>query len=305
MEKDKPSKFEALVGKEASDKLGTYKMSTGGGTPLAKGQKLKDHPEAHRVQQPRDEDGQFTYNSANKIPLKYGPSRGTTTPPFLRGVKLTFAKKNDSKNVKSVFGDNVYKFEFSMTKEEFLESCKEYLYVKDKDGNVVEAGFKDLMDKVNKKKGKKSNLEKEMINKGQQGVVDINAEILKPGHYKAKPKKINKNKIFVKKAENKPADQKPVDSQTTQPTQPKQAAPSAPETNKETSNTGFNDTDYNLAKSNPEQFAGKYKDQLKELKSLASSKGLNLSAKLMVGLIASKKIKNFDEIKNKINSYKK
>lgn len=80
----------------SQDKIGTYTESTGGGTPLEKGEKLKDHPEAHRVQQPRDEEGKFTYNSANAKELKYGPSRGTTIPPFLRGVSIDFAiKKGD------------------------------------------------------------------------------------------------------------------------------------------------------------------------------------------------------------------
>lgn len=276
MEKDqyKPSKFEALVGKNASDRLGTYKMSTGGGTPLAKGQKLKDHPEAKRVQQPRDEDGQFTYNSANKIPLKYGPSRGTTIPPFLRGVNLNFAKKDEK--VTSIYKeDKVYKFNLNMSAAEFIQKCKEYLYEIDENGNQKAVGFKDLIDKVNKKKGKRSKLEKEMISKGEQGIVSIDKRILDPKKYKNRAKKVNKKNVFVKK-------------------------PSA-----SSSSQDFNDNDYNLAKTNPEQFAGKYKNQLKELKNLAQSKGLNISAKLMVGLIATKKVKNFDEIKNKINSYKK
>ena len=276
MKKDqyKPSKFEATVGKNASDRLGTYQMSTGGGTPLAKGQKLKDHPEAHRVQQPRDEDGQFTYNSANKIPLKYGPSRGTTIPPFLRGVNLNFAKKDE--NVTSIYKeDKVYKFNLNMSAAEFIQKCKEYLYEIDENGNQKAVGFKDLIDKVNKKKGKRSKLEKEMISKGEQGIVSIDKRILDPKKYKNRAKKVNKKNVFVKK-------------------------PSA-----SSSSQDFNDNDYNLAKTNPEQFAGKYKNQLKELKNLAQSKGLNISAKLMVGLIATKKVKNFDEIKNKINSYKK
>lgn len=276
MKKDqyKPSKFEATVGKNASDRLGTYQMSTGGGTPLAKGQKLKDHPEAKRVQQPRDEDGQFTYNSANKIPLKYGPSRGTTIPPFLRGVNLNFAKKDE--NVTSIYKeDKVYKFNLNMSAAEFIQKCKEYLYEIDENGNQKAVGFKDLIDKVNKKKGKRSKLEKEMISKGEQGIVSIDKRILDPKKYKNRAKKVNKKNVFVKK-------------------------PSA-----SSSSQDFNDNDYNLAKTNPEQFAGKYKNQLKELKNLAQSKGLNISAKLMVGLIATKKVKNFDEIKNKINSYKK
>ena len=89
--------------------IGQFQESTGGGTPMEKGETIdyvadstqeaetykKDNPNAIvRVKQPRDKGGKFTYNSANRRPLKFGPSRGKTVPPFLLGAKLTFAKKS-------------------------------------------------------------------------------------------------------------------------------------------------------------------------------------------------------------------
>ena len=86
---------EAILG-ENKNKIGEYQEAPGGGTPLAAGQKApsKEWVAENRKMQPRDENGQFTYNSANAKPLAYGPSRGVTVPPFLRGVKLTYAVEN-------------------------------------------------------------------------------------------------------------------------------------------------------------------------------------------------------------------
>ena len=89
----RPSGLEAVIGKEAYDKMGHYKEATGGGEPIPAGEKLKDHPEIHRVKQPRDEDGRFTYNAVNFKTLSTDTSRGKTVPPFLRGVKINFASK--------------------------------------------------------------------------------------------------------------------------------------------------------------------------------------------------------------------
>lgn len=125
--------------KDVTPSIGDYEEYAGGGTPIAKGQKFKlaDTPEeaekmkkqnpgvAVRVKQPRDSDGQFTYNSANKRPLKY-ESRGETIPPFLRGVTLTFAKKSgkgaivDAEGHKFGFGDAV------KSEKDFVNMFKEY-----------------------------------------------------------------------------------------------------------------------------------------------------------------------------------
>ena len=58
--------------------IGNYKEAPGGGKPLPKGAKApsKAWVEANRKPQPRDSEGHFTYNSANRKPLEYGPSRG-------------------------------------------------------------------------------------------------------------------------------------------------------------------------------------------------------------------------------------
>lgn len=136
---------------EASKKIGTYSESTGGGTPLAKGEKLKDHPEAKRVSQPRDEDGQFTYNSVNGKELKYGPSRGTTVPPFLRGLELTFCEKGTK--LKTSDGE-ILIMTVDMSVEQMVANCKKYM--EDENGF---AGMGEGSSIV--KKGRKSKEEKE------------------------------------------------------------------------------------------------------------------------------------------------
>lgn len=110
-----------------------YTESTGGGTPLAKGEKLKNHPEAHRVSQPRDEDGQFTYNSANKKPLAYRPSRGTSVPPMLRGMKITYAKKTG--NLQIMSEGKFYRIMSTKELGEFASQFKEWSEKED-DGKI-------------------------------------------------------------------------------------------------------------------------------------------------------------------------
>lgn len=112
---------------EAGKKIGSYTESTGGGTPLEKGEKLKDHPEAKRVMQPRDEDGQFTYNSVNGKGLKYGPSRGTTVPPFLRGIKLTYCEPGTKLKIEGEGGIEIRLMTIKMSVAEMVASCKEYM----------------------------------------------------------------------------------------------------------------------------------------------------------------------------------
>lgn len=139
---------------EAGEKIGSYTESTGGGTPLAKGEKLKDHPEAKRVQQPRDEDGQFTYNSVNGRELKYGPSRGTTVPPFLRGVKLTFCEPGTKLKLEGPDGIEVRLMTIKMSVAEIVNNCKQYM--------AEEGGFAGMGEGSSiKKMGRKSESEKE------------------------------------------------------------------------------------------------------------------------------------------------
>lgn len=148
-----------LIGDKNEQKIGNYMESTGGGTPLKKGEKLKDHPEAKRVQQPRDEDGKFTYNAVNRKPLKYGPSRGTTIVPFLKGVKIKYAiKKGDKIN----YNGMIYLAGMDIGMEEILNLFKEY---------KEDGGFGVLESGVSKKVGRRSNKEKEAIAKDEQGLI--------------------------------------------------------------------------------------------------------------------------------------
>ena len=148
-----------LIGDENERKIGNYMESTGGGTPLKKGEKLKDHPEAKRVQQPRDEDGKFTYNAVNKKPLKYGPSRGTTIVPFLKGVKIKYAiKKGDKIN----YNGMIYLAGMDITAEQILTRFREWK--EDEGFGVLETG-------TSKKVGRRSNKEREAIAKGEQGLI--------------------------------------------------------------------------------------------------------------------------------------
>ena len=149
---------------ESSEKIGNYTESTGGGTPLKKGEKLKDHPEAKRVMQPRDEDGQFTYNSVNGKELKYGPSRGTTVPPFLRGVKLTFCEPGTKLKIDGDDGIKIKIMTIDMTVDEIVNACKEYI--------ESEEGFAGMGEGSSiTKKGRKSKEETE-AKAGQVGKVD-------------------------------------------------------------------------------------------------------------------------------------
>lgn len=144
------------LGKEALDKIGTYQEAPGGGTPLGRGQKApsKEWVAEHRKMQPRDENGQFTYNSANAKKLEYGPSRGKTIPPFLRGVELTFAEKGQVLKTKD---NEKWKYSIStidMSVEEMVENCKNYI---DNEGGFLGMGEGTTIDK----KGRVSKVEKE------------------------------------------------------------------------------------------------------------------------------------------------
>lgn len=125
----------------AADKIGHYGESTGGGDPLQKGEhfEVADTPEEAekmreqnpgtkvRVNQPRNADGTFGYNSQNARKLKYGPSRGTTVPDFLRGVDLLFLEEGTSMVMEGENGIEYYLSTINMTKEQLIENCKHYI----------------------------------------------------------------------------------------------------------------------------------------------------------------------------------
>lgn len=150
---------------EAYKKIGSYKEATGGGTPLEKGEKLEDHPEAHRVKQPRDEEGKFTYNSVNGKELEYGPSRGTTVPPFLRGIKLTFCQPGTKLKIEGEDGIKIKIMTIDMSVSEIVNACKKYI--------AAEGGFSGMGEGSSiTKTGRKSASEKAAA-VGQIGYKDV------------------------------------------------------------------------------------------------------------------------------------
>lgn len=152
---DKQNEERKKQGLKERKKFGEYTESTGGGTPIPKGKTKEDmegKPGFHRVEQPRDEEGKFTYNSANGKGLKYGPSRGETKPPFLDGIVLTCIeegttmKTEDQKRILSTI---------SMSVDQLIENCKHYL--------DDEKGFAGLIGGFITKKGRESKAEKDNV----------------------------------------------------------------------------------------------------------------------------------------------
>lgn len=164
MAKDTISEKKGLLTSKGENKIGTFKESFGGGTPLDRGEKAPDDAwkEAHRVKQPRDAEGKFTYNSANAKELKYGPSRGITTPPFLLGLKMPNVIK---KGTATVIDGKTYVIQSDMTLDEFIDKCKDKLDMDKLAKEIIE-----------RKKGRKGEAEKEKIQKGEEGLVKKKGE---------------------------------------------------------------------------------------------------------------------------------
>lgn len=162
----------ATIGKEALDKIGTYQEAPGGGTPVKGGgrgamdknfkvvdskeeaDKIREtDPNAKiRYNQPRDENGQFTYNSSNAKELVTGPSRGYTIPPFLRGVNIKFAEVGSKIRTKEDGKLKTLLSTVNMSKEALIKACKEY---------TKEEGFLGMgKDTTIEKKGRESKAEK-------------------------------------------------------------------------------------------------------------------------------------------------
>lgn len=290
----------AIMGDQNFNKIGTFKESTGGGTPLKKGEKLKDHPEVHRVQQPRDENGQFTYNAANAKPLKYGPSRGDTIPPYLQGVDLSaIVKKTNA----VVYNGLTYLAGMKMSAQQILNKFKEW-----KGDN-----FKGMNKDLDRKKGRKTNLEKQAIAQNKQGISatkDQKTETTPQGQRitrmakkeymqklgiaikSVKGKKVNKN-VFkpVKPATptNKPTPAQPTTPNT--PTIPINK-PAQPETPKqpEQEKGSF---DSISAKNNPKEYFEKNRETIQSIMDLNDQ----WTPQDAVRLIASGRFKNLDELK--------
>lgn len=192
--KDKMTKaIDAEAQKQGAKARGTYTENAGGGTPGTGGRggmhsdgtskaetrdfilaDSKDDPVAQeakdagipvRYAQPRDENGQFTYNSANNRGLSTKYSRGHTLPPFLQGVNLTFIKKGSE--FQYTDADGKIKRVISsidMTPEELISACKKYL--------ETEGGFAAIVGTAITKKGAPSKAAKQ-IPSGKLGDLDV------------------------------------------------------------------------------------------------------------------------------------
>lgn len=197
--KDKMSEgMKAEINKQRKEQgkksFGEYYEAPGGGTPAEGGGRgamkknfvVADSPEdpiaieaknkgqAVRYNQPRDEDGQFTYNSANGKGLSTKYSRGFTEPPFLDGVDLTFIKKGSvlkyETGEKDEEGNPVTRRIISsidMTREELVNACKVYF--------KTEGGFLGVIGTAVTKKGASSKQERE-AGLGKIGETDISAK---------------------------------------------------------------------------------------------------------------------------------
>lgn len=264
--------------------IGQFEEAAGGGTPMTRGQKIDhvaetpkeadeyraEHPGAIvRVKQPRDTDGQFTYNSANKRELEYGPSRGKTTPPFLTGFKVTFAKKSGKGAV--VTPDNkMFKMPDSIkSKDDFERAYMEYRKEGDKfmglskEGKEIEAG--SLSDRAIGRGGKAGRDTKEVT----RGYLES-----------AKKMKMKKNFRKVEKSGGGgEAPKTPTPTPKTESTQPKGGV------------------DYSLAKSDPDRFVEENMDEIDKLIQEADAAGYELDADAMIDAIASGEYKDFDAIR--------
>lgn len=265
--------------------IGQFEEAAGGGTPMTRGQKIDhvaetpkeadeyraEHPGAIvRVKQPRDTDGQFTYNSANKRELEYGPSRGKTTPPFLTGFKVTFAKKSGKGAV--ITPDNkMFKMPDSIkSKDDFERAYMEYRKEGDKfmglskEGKEIEAG--SLSDRAIGRGGKAGRDAKE-VTRG----------------YLESAKKMKMKKNFRKVEKSGGGGEAP-------------KAPTTP-TPKTESTQPKGGVDYSLAKSDPDRFVEENMDEIDKLIQEADAAGYELDADAMIDAIASGEYKDFDAIR--------
>ena len=267
----RPSELEAIVGSEAFSKMGNYKEATGGGQPIPKGETLAEHPEIKCVQQPRDEDGRFTYNSVNFKELKTKKSRGYTVPPFLRGVKINFAKKGD----KNYMWSNGKRYEVALgdlDEESFARMFTKFKGELEDGTLVFGEGDKDykLSSKVEAKRGaysKEEKASKEYMEKtGQTSGVHTKADPFQTlgedfttsfGYYISgvKPEKP------VKPA--KPVAPKP-QPQPEQPEYPKQPQPPKPEEKKDINSLlglGGDDEDIDIDVNNVKDIFSQFKNK--------------------------------------------
>lgn len=162
--------------------MGEYNEAPGGGTPAkgggrgamnkefyvvnskeeAKDIKKKDEDAVIRYNQPRKDDGTFTYNSANGKSLSTKTSRGSTPVPWLDGIDLTFLEKGstfkyeykeneEQPNEKDKVGRLISGI--TMTPDELMEAAKVLLNDK--------RGFAGIVGGMITKQGREAKYEKE------------------------------------------------------------------------------------------------------------------------------------------------
>ena len=183
---EEPTKGEkATLGTEHANQIGSYGEDTGGGTPKQDGggrgamnknfvvADSPDDPKAVQAKaqgkkvrylQPRLDNGQFTYNSANRKKLYYPKSRGETVPPFLIGMNANWLFNKKGEHTAILDGHVLILKNTKWTADSLYETCKQYI-TEGKKGfdKVTNADFVG-------KKGSQSKEEKQAIASGFSGM---------------------------------------------------------------------------------------------------------------------------------------
>lgn len=285
--------FDKHAESKGKTKIGDYQEAAGGGTPMKKGQKVsyvadtveeahqyrKDHPGSIvRVNQPRDEEGHFTYNSANERELEYGPSRGKTIPPFLKGMEISFAKKSGQGSI--IMDGKRYKPLVAFkSAAELVQMFKEYSKKEDSFVGGLGEGF-----------GAMSNSAKGMGGTVGKNKTTIDKEYIVPA-FKATAKFTKKHGVSGAKTYFSKKSAAPAPA----PTEKKTEAPV-----EEESAMGPKSPNYSLAKTDKEKFVEDNAREISDLIKLADEKGYALDVNELVEAIASEEFADFEEIRKLI-----
>lgn len=298
MAKYDKNKLGKITGKhitEATSKKGTkageFTEAAGGGSPIEAGEKFKlvdsskeaeeyreNHPGAKvRVMQPRDDDGKFTYNSANLRDRKHeyhgkgkrdGSGESASFPLNIDYDKLAEIFVTD--NVMTADDAKRYISGITLTVEELKQAVKKF---SEEEGAF--AGGLGSDKAFVKKVGRKSKSEAET----GLGRVD-----------RAKLSEMTVNKLEeAGKAKTDIPDDTPVADKTPTPTP-------APVKEKEPVGVGATESgNVNLAEfnANPQEFYNKNKDKINKIVELSGNK---LSAKSVLANIKAGKINNLDTL---------
>lgn len=316
-----------------SRSVGEYKEAPGGGTPAAGGGRGAMHkdfrvvdskeeadkirqkePNAKiRYNQPRTDDGQFTYNSANAKPLSTEKSRGYTKPPFLHGVDLTFMEegavfKLSDPNLTRIISS------ITLTADQLIDACKVYL--------KNEKGFAGLVGGAITKKGRTSQVEKvdqegkvnkvdtsQLAQSTQQDLAKSAASVRKgpfTANVTAKQQKENAKKKKALAMQNimkkQPQQQQPVtvgSNVSNQPQKSNVANTSKPQTNVKKDYLKENWSPQE-AQNNPKQFLNDNVELIKAMTGLVPG----MKASKAVSIVASGKVKNFEHFKKIVEKHK-